>query len=255
MRYFVRAEVDGEARFAELRGDQLKLWSDAPWLGGSPIRDLGPIADFTLLCPVIPSKIIGIGRNYRDHAKELGGEVPSQPLMFLKPPSSLNAPGKQVVLPAASTRVDFEGELAVIIGQRARRVSTADALNHVFGFAAACDVTARDLQKSDGQWTRAKGFDTFCPISKVIASGVALDDIRLTTTVNGVQRQSATPRDMVFSVPELVSYASGVMTLEPGDLILTGTPEGVGPMQPGDEVSVEITPVGKLSFTARGPED
>jgi 2-keto-4-pentenoate hydratase/2-oxohepta-3-ene-1,7-dioic acid hydratase in catechol pathway len=192
------------------------------------------------LVPVTPSKIIGIGKNYRAHAQEMGGTVPSEPLFFLKAPSSLLGPGQPILLPALSQHVDFEGELAVIIGKTAKHVSALEALNYVFGYTVACDVTARDLQHSDGQWSRAKSFDTFCPLAPVITTGIDCSDLRLTTTVNGSVRQSASTRDMVFDVAQIVSHVSHAMTLLPGDLILTGTPEGVGPLSPGDRVTIEI---------------
>lgn len=202
----------------------------------------------THLIPVRPTKIIGIGRNYRDHAKELGNDVPSTPLYFLKPPSSLLPNGGTVFLPPESERVDFEGELAVVIGKPTRRVTKAGALAHVAGYLVACDVTARDLQNSDGQWSRAKGFDTFCPISSQVVSGIDPSALELTTTVNDVVRQSSNTSQLVFDVAEVVAHVSAAMTLYPGDLILTGTPAGVGPLFPGDHVEVTIASVGTLSF-------
>lgn len=198
--------------------------------------------------PVQPSKIIGIGRNYLAHAKELGHEVPKVPLYFLKAPSSLLADGGTVVLPPESERVDYEAELGVVIGKTARRVGVEDALDYVAGYLVTCDVTARDLQNSDGQWSRAKGFDTFCPISSTVVSGVDPSNLALSLTVNGEVRQSSNTSDMVFGVAELVSYVSAAMTLLPGDLILTGTPSGVGPLEPGDHVVVTIASVGTLEF-------
>jgi 2-keto-4-pentenoate hydratase/2-oxohepta-3-ene-1,7-dioic acid hydratase in catechol pathway len=209
-----------------------------------------PLADppaFHLI-PVRPSKIIGIGRNYRDHAKELGNGVPTTPLYFLKAPSSLLHDGGTVLLPPESERVDFEGELGVVISKTARRVSTSEALDYVAGYVVTCDVTARDLQNSDGQWSRAKGFDTFCPISSKIVTGIDPTALSLTTTVNGVVRQSSNTSEMVFNVAEIVAHVSAAMTLLPGDLILTGTPAGVGPLASGDRVEVTITSVGTLTF-------
>lgn len=200
------------------------------------------------LIPVRPTKIIGIGRNYRDHAKELGNDVPATPLYFLKAPSSLLPNGGTVFLPPESKQVDFEGELAVVIGKSARRVSKADALTYVSGYLVACDITARDLQNSDGQWSRAKGFDTFCPISSEIVSNIDPSALELTTTVNGVVRQSSSTSQLVFDVAEVVAHVSAAMTLYPGDVILTGTPAGVGPLSPGDHVEVTIASVGTLSF-------
>lgn len=199
--------------------------------------------------PCAPTKIIGIGRNYRAHAIELGHPIPTVPLYFLKPPSSLIGSGATVLLPSESERVDYEGELGIVIGKRARRVEQAYALDYVDGYLVTCDVTARDLQDKDGQWSRAKGFDTFCPVSDRIVKVSNPDDLMLTTTVNGVVRQSSNTSDMIFNTATIVSYVSQAMTLLPGDLILTGTPSGVGPLRAGDRVNVSISEVGSLSFT------
>lgn len=199
--------------------------------------------------PCNPSKVIGIGRNYRAHAIELGHPIPVEPLYFLKAPSSLMTSGGTVLLPAESERVDYEGELGIVIGKRARRVSEADASSYVAGYIVACDVTARDLQEKDGQWTRAKSFDTFCPISDRIVAVDNPDNLSLTTTINGEIRQASNTSDMIFDTARLVAYVSQAMTLLPGDLILTGTPAGVGPLRPGDNVVVTIAEVGSVSFT------
>ncbi len=214
-----------------------------PSHGGGPDQDSARAR-----IPVAPSKIIGIGRNYRDHAKELGNDVPKTPLYFLKAPSSLLADGGTVMLPPESERVDYEAELGIVIGKTARRVRVEDALEHVAGYLVTCDVTARDLQNSDGQWSRAKGFDTFCPVSTTVVSGVDPSNLELRLTVNGELRQSSNTSDMVFGVPEIIAHVSAAMTLQPGDLILTGTPAGVGPLKPGDHVVVTIASVGTLEF-------
>ena len=195
---------------------------------------------------VQPSKIVCIGRNYADHAKELGNEVPKEPLIFLKPPSALLPPGGTIVLPPVSKQVEFEGEIGVVIGKRAQHVAEDDAESFIAGFTCVNDVTCRDLQKTDGQWTRAKGFDTFCPVGPKV---VALDwrTLSIVTRVNGAERQRGTSSDMIFSIPRLVAYVSAIMTLEPGDLIATGTPAGVGRLAPGDVVEVEIPGIGLLS--------
>jgi 2-keto-4-pentenoate hydratase/2-oxohepta-3-ene-1,7-dioic acid hydratase in catechol pathway len=224
-----------------------------PWAGGKPTGARVPGAALTsgdarYLYPVVPTKIIGIGRNYRAHAAELNNAVPEQPLMFLKPPSSLSDPGAPVFLPRESQRVDYEGELAVIIGRRCRRVAHAEALGCIFGYGVACDVTARDLQRADAQWTRGKGFDTFCPLGAHVVSGVDAADLELELLVNGERRQHGRTSDMIFDLATLVAYASSVMTLEPGDLILTGTPEGVGPLAAGDQVQIRVQSVGELAF-------
>jgi 2-keto-4-pentenoate hydratase/2-oxohepta-3-ene-1,7-dioic acid hydratase in catechol pathway len=215
-----------------------------------------PLSMAKLLAPVTPSKIVCVGRNYRDHAKELLNEVPTEPLLFFKPPSSLLAPGGVVRIPKASERVDYEGELALVIGKRASKV-TKDARwrGYVRGYTIANDVTARDLQKKDGQWTRAKGFDTFCPVGPFVSDEVDPEKgLTLETRVNGEVKQHGATKDFIFSIPELLAYISAAITLEPGDLLLTGTPAGVGPLKAGDRVDVSITGLGVLSnrFEAEG---
>ena len=192
------------------------------------------------MCPVQPTKIVCIGRNYAAHARELGSDSPVEPLLFLKPPSSLIGPGDVVALPPESVRVEHEAELGVVIGRRARLGIKERAMAHVFGFTCVCDVTARDLQRTDGQWTRAKGFDTFCPVGPFIETDFDPKDAHIVCRVNGEVRQDASTAQMIFDVPTLVAYVSRVMTLEPGDLLITGTPEGVGPLVPGDALAVEI---------------
>lgn len=194
-----------------------------------------------------PSKIVCVGRNYAAHAKELGNEVPKQPLLFLKPPSSLVSGGEPIRLPAVSNRVEYEGEIGVVVGRRLRRVSSSEARAAIVSICAANDVTARDLQKSDVQFTRAKGFDSFCPVGEPGPVPDDLATLRVRTLVNGEVRQDGSAADMVFDIAELVAYISGVMTLEAGDLVLTGTPEGVGTLSPGDVVEVEIAGVSRVS--------
>jgi 2-keto-4-pentenoate hydratase/2-oxohepta-3-ene-1,7-dioic acid hydratase in catechol pathway len=199
-----------------------------------------------------PSKIVCIGRNYAKHAAELGNEVPAEPLLFLKPPSALVGEGEAIVLPQGVGRVDFEGEIGVVIGKRARHVSKETAWEYVAALVPVNDVSARELQKKDGQWSRAKGFDTFCPVGTPVPLG-AIDRSALgvVTKVNGYVRQEAKAAEMVFDVPSLVAHISRVMTLEPGDLICTGTPDGVGPLAPGDEVEVHVAGVGSVRNTVR----
>lgn len=194
-----------------------------------------------------PSKILCVGRNYAAHAKEMGAAVPKEPLLFLKPPSSLLAHEGTLVLPRQSRRVEYEAELAVIVGERAKDVRPEDALSHVFGYTCACDVTARDLQRSDGQWSRAKGFDGFCPLGPWIETELDPSDLRVVCRVNGETKQDARTSAMIFPVRALLSYMSEAMTLEPGDVLLTGTPEGVGPLASGDRLEVEIEGIGVLS--------
>jgi len=241
--FFALLEDDGGAR--PIEGNPFE--EDPFALAGGTVTVSPPFTGWEPLSPCVPSKIVGIGRNYRDHVAELGHDVPGEPLLFLKPPSSLLPPGGTILLPAASSRVDFEGELGVVIGRRTRRVPASRALDQVLGYTCVNDVTARDLQKSDVQFTRAKGFDAFCPCGPVVAIGLRPDDLVVETFVNGRRRQSSPVSRMIFGIAELVSFVSGVMTLLPGDLIATGTPEGVGPLAPGDEVTVSIEGIGRLT--------
>lgn len=206
-----------------------------------------PLKSARLLAPSTPSKIVCVGRNYVEHAKELGNEVPKVPLIFLKPPSSVIAPGETILLPPQSAQVEHEAELVAVVGKRGRNVTAESARDYVLGYTIGNDVTARDLQKSDGQWTRAKGFDTFCPFGPWIDTDFNPADALITCRVNGQMRQLASTRDMVFSVGMLIAYISSVMTLEPGDLIFTGTPAGVSQLRAGDTVEVEIDGLGLLS--------
>jgi 2-keto-4-pentenoate hydratase/2-oxohepta-3-ene-1,7-dioic acid hydratase in catechol pathway len=193
-----------------------------------------------------PTKIVCIGANYRAHVAEMGKRVPDEPVLFMKPPTAMIAAGEPIVRPRGYQRVDFEGELALVIGRRARRVSAAQALDVILGLTIVNDVTVRDLQQKDGQWTRAKGFDSFCPIGPHIAAGVDPADLRITTKVNGETRQDSRTSDLIFPVPFLIEFISRHMTLEPGDVISTGTPSGVGNLAPGDRVAVEIEGIGVL---------
>lgn len=206
------------------------------------------LAEVRLLPPCWPSKIVCVGRNYHEHARELGNPVPAEPLIFLKPPSALSAHKDPIVYPRLSARVDFEGELGIVIGKRARHVRAEEAEEYILGYTCVNDVTARDLQQKDGQWSRAKGFDTFCPVGPWVVERTAVqaDRLRLRTWVNGQLRQEATTAEMIFSPAQIIAYASAVMTLLPGDLIATGTPAGVGPLAPGDVVRVEIEGLGTL---------
>lgn len=211
-----------------------------------------PLSDVKLLPPIAPSKIVCIGRNYREHAAELGNEMPSEPLLFLKPPSAIITHEELIELPHASARVEHEGELGVVIGRRARRLSHAeDPLDYVLGYTCVNDVTARDLQRRDVQFTRAKSFDTFCPTGPYIVTEIDPLDLLVETLVNGEVRQSARTSAMAFPVPFLIRYISHIMTLEPGDLISTGTPAGVGPLLDGDSVEVEIESIGTLRNPVR----
>jgi 2-keto-4-pentenoate hydratase/2-oxohepta-3-ene-1,7-dioic acid hydratase in catechol pathway len=226
---------------------------------GEPFPHFEPklLNEMKLLPPVNPTKIICVGRNYRDHAKELGNEVPAEPLLFFKPPSSLLAPGGVIQIPKVSERVDFEGELAVVIAKQARKLRRdQDLTPYIHGYTLANDVTARDLQKKDGQWTRAKGFDTFCPVGPVVETELDLaSGFTIETRVNGELRQHGSTLDFIFPLPVLLEYITAAITLEPGDLLLTGTPAGVGPLAAGNVVEVSIPGLGCLSNSVQPEED
>ena len=206
-----------------------------------------PIGDVTLLAPCLPTKIVCVGRNYAEHARELGNDVPKIPLIFLKPLSSIINPGESIILPSQSQQVEHEAELVVVISKRGRNITVENARNHILGYTIGNDVTARDLQKTDGQWTRAKGFDTFCCFGPWIETDFDISDALITCKVSGQPRQMGSTRDMIFNVSTLIAFISSVMTLEAGDILFTGTPSGVGPLKAGDEVVVEIEGLGKLS--------
>lgn len=248
--HYARLQRDHEPVSALVRDDHLVMLDGDPFRGFANVTgEVVPLAEAQLLPPVLPTKILGIGTNYRAHAAEMGKPLPEEPLLFMKPPSALLPPGGAIVRPRGYARVDFEGELCVVIGRRARNLDEKQALAHVFGFTVCNDVTVRDLQKKDGQFTRAKGFDTFCPVGPFVATGLDPNDLRIRTRVNGVIKQDSSTADMVFPVSRLVSFASRVMTLEPGDLITTGTPPGVADLQPGDVVEIEIEGIGVLRNT------
>ena len=206
-----------------------------------------PMVDVRLLPPVLPTKIVGIGKNYADHAEEMNSVAPTTPVMFLKPSTAVVGPRDSISLPTMSAQVEFEGELAIVIGRLAKDLSPERVDDAVLGYTCANDVTARDLQQSDGQWVRAKGFDSFCPLGPWISTDLDPDNLSLQTTVNGEVRQSSSTARMVHAARDLVAFVSSVMTLVPGDVILTGTPAGVGPLRRGDEVAVEIEGIGRLS--------
>jgi 2-keto-4-pentenoate hydratase/2-oxohepta-3-ene-1,7-dioic acid hydratase in catechol pathway len=251
-----------EPQFGVVTGDVDELGIPAPdtrlvGLAGDPLY-VGvqltdtevALSDVRLLAPVIPrSKVVGIGKNYAAHAAEMGGDVPAEPLMFIKPNTSVVGPGDPVFYPRQSSEVHYEGELAVVIGRICRDVAPERVADVIYGYTVANDVTARDLQRGDVQFTRAKGFDSFCPLGPWIETELDTADLRVTTHLNGDVMQDGTTKDMVFDVASLVAYVSSVMTLLPGDVILTGTPEGVGPMNVGDEVEVTVSGIGSLTNT------
>ena len=242
----VRVFTGEDVRYGLADAASITLITDEPFSAWET-DDVIPMNGARLMPPAMPTKIVCVGINYKQHAREMGHELPTEPLIFLKPPTSMNAPGGEIHLPPGAGRVDFEGELAVVIGKRTHRVSVAEAMSHILGYTCANDVTARELQKRDGQWTRAKGFDGFCPLGPWVETDLDPSDLQLETFVNGELRQSARTSDMIFDVPTLVSAISQTMTLLPGDTVLTGTPSGVGELHAGDTVEVRIQGIGALT--------
>ncbi len=245
---FMKVYSEGEARWA------LSESAGLCWLDGDPFGqwvragEVSCLAGIRFLPPCAPTKIVAVGVNYRSHAEEMGLALPAEPVIFLKPPSSVVGHRESIIYPAhASRRVDYEGELALVVGRRARRISPDEVPEYILGYTCANDVTARDLQRQDKQWTRAKAFDTFCPLGPVIATDVDPTYLSISTRVNGEPRQQASTNDMVFPPRALVSFISQIMTLEPGDVVLTGTPSGIGELHPGDTVEVEIEDIGTLT--------
>ncbi|WP_174243128.1 fumarylacetoacetate hydrolase family protein [Granulicella sp. L60] len=254
-------------RYALVEKRDGELWATLPMqapqedltariLGGVPVPTLSinfepkPLSELKLLPPVMPSKIVCVGRNYRDHAAELGNDVPTEPLLFLKPPSSLLGPGGTICMPALSKRVDYEGELGIVIGRRCYKIGPdEDVRPYIRGYVCVNDVTARDIQKSDSQWTRGKGFDTFCPVGPIVSDEidpVAGAPTTVSTWLNGTLKQQGSTADFIFPIADLLRYITSVMTLEAGDLIPTGTPAGVGAVQPGDRIQVKVDGLGIL---------
>jgi 2-keto-4-pentenoate hydratase/2-oxohepta-3-ene-1,7-dioic acid hydratase in catechol pathway len=240
-------EKDGRRDWYALEAGGERRFDRSPFEGGAPAGDAVPWAPSELRAPVAPSKIVCVGRNYAAHAKELGNEVPKEPLLFLKPPSSIVGTGAAVEIPKESERVEHEAELGVVIGRRVRRIPRGAAMSAVFGYTCVNDVTARDLQRKDGQWTRAKGFDGFCPVGPWIETDLDPRDVSVRCLVDGAVKQDGRTSSMIFDVATLVSYVSDVMTLEPGDLIATGTPEGVSPIVAGNRVTVAVEGIGELT--------
>jgi 2-keto-4-pentenoate hydratase/2-oxohepta-3-ene-1,7-dioic acid hydratase in catechol pathway len=231
----------------------IRLHRGTPFVAWEPTEIVLGWNQARLLAPVIPTKVVAVGKNYADHASEMGGQVPELPLIFLKPPTSVIGPLQAIRLPAASDEVHHEAELAVVVSRVARNIAIEDAGAHILGYTAANDVTARDLQRRDGQWTRAKGFDTFCPLGPAIDTELdPLEGLSIICRVNDDIRQAGSTADMVFGVGELVAHISSIMTLLPGDIILTGTPAGVGPIEAGDTVEVEIEGIGVLTNPVAG---
>jgi 2-keto-4-pentenoate hydratase/2-oxohepta-3-ene-1,7-dioic acid hydratase in catechol pathway len=248
-----RFSTGGDPRFGIVDGDELVVLRGDPMFAGfDTTEERVPLADVKLLAPVIPrSKVVAVGKNYVDHVAEFGGEVPEEPLLFLKPNTSVIGPGDTIVRPPQSRRVDFEGELAIVIGSIAKNVAAEDAAQVIFGYTIANDVTARDLQKKDGQWARAKGFDTFCPLGPVIETEYDVATGTVETRLNGTVAQAAPFTDMVHGIGAIVAHITAAFTMLPGDVILTGTPAGVGPMGSGDVVEVTVSGIGTLSNPVR----
>lgn len=243
----VRFKAGDDIAYGLAEAAGVTLYHGSPFVAWEPTETLIPWESVHLLAPVLPSKVVCVGKNYQDHAEEMGGEVPDEPLIFLKPATSVVGPESRVVYPPQSSEVHHEAELAVVIGKLAKNVRAEDAGPHIFGYTAANDVTARDLQRKDGKWTRAKGFDTFCPLGPGIETELdPLEKLSIVCRVNGEVRQAGFTSEMIFGVSELIEFISSIMTLLPGDVILTGTPSGVGPVQPGDFMEVEIDGIGTL---------
>ncbi len=247
----VRFLVKGRAAWGVLKDDSVAE------LGGEGFPDLAavtahhPAAGIALLAPCRPSKVVAVGLNYRDHARELDMAVPEEPVLFLKPPTSVIGPGDAIVRPTMSSRVDYEAELGIVMRSRCAGIAAEEARQHILGYTCANDVTARDLQKKDVQWTRAKGFDTFCPVGPWVETDLDPADLLVESYLNGERRQSSRTSQFIFGIERLVSFISHVMTLEAGDLIITGTPPGIGPLQPGDEIEVRIEGIGSLKNSVR----
>ena len=242
----VRFTAGGRAHYGIIEGSKIQQLATAPFNGIKPLDITYKLADVRLLAPCQPSKIAAIGINYKSHATEFQHDLPDSPLMFLKPATAVIGPEDNIIYPALSRQVDFEGELGIVISKKAHLIDAAEALKYVLGYTCFNDVTARDLQKKDGQWTRAKSFDTFAAIGPWIETELDTSALKLETRLNGAVKQSGNTQDLIFPVAELVSAVSQVMTLLPGDVIASGTPAGVGPMQPGDTVEVQIQGIGTL---------
>lgn len=254
VQHLARYRIDDRVHYGSRVDGAYARWTAPPWAGGAPSGDHDEATSVRLLAPVVPTKIVCVGLNYREHVAESQTVVPDsvargEPLLFMKPPSAVIASGEAIRYPEGVTRLDPEGELAIVIGRRARAVRADQALDHVAGFTCLNDVSARNYQKSDGQWTRAKGFDTFAPIGPWIAIGCRFESLEVECRVNGQRRQHGNTRDLIYPVPFLIAYVSSIMTLEPGDVIATGTPAGVAPVVAGDRIEVEVEEIGVLLNT------
>lgn len=248
MKRFIRFEKWGMELCGELSGEQVTVYDGPFWLDGNPTDQIIDYADVNLMPPVIPTKIICVGLNYHAHVKESQSAVkpPERPLIFLKPPSSLVRHGGEIIYPPNVDRIDYEAELGVVIGRKGKAIPIEQAADFIFGYTCVNDVTARNLQPIDGQWTRAKGFDTFCPMGPEVVTGIDHTDLAVEAYLNGERKQLGRTSEMIFSIPYLIEYISNVMTLMPGDIISTGTPQGIEPMKKGDTIEVRIEQVGSL---------
>ena len=242
----VRYAIDNRIEYGICDGELVQSFAGTPYSSLKPANRHHRLSELKLLSPCLPSKITALGLNYRSHARELKMPAPDEPLLFLKPSTSVIGPEDNIIYPQSTKRLDYEGELGVVIKKPTHHVSAKEAMNHVLGYTCFNDVTARDLQQKDKQWTRAKGFDTFAPIGPCIETELDPGNALLETYLNGELSQQVNTSDLIFSVPELVSFISHIMTLMPGDVIATGTPSGIGPMQPGDVVEIKIEPIGTL---------
>jgi 2-keto-4-pentenoate hydratase/2-oxohepta-3-ene-1,7-dioic acid hydratase in catechol pathway len=238
---------DGEIVYGAVEPEGIRVHQGTPFVAWEPTEVVVPFEKAQLLAPVFPTKVVCVGRNYADHAAELDNEVPDEPVIFLKPATAVIGPGQPIVLPPEAETVHHEAELAIVVGTVSRKVAAEDASKHIIGYTVANDVSARDLQAKDGQWTRAKGFDTFCPIGPALETELDPVGLSIVARVNGEVRQDGNTEDMVFGVAEIFEFVTRVMTLLPGDVILTGTPAGVGPIVPGDFVEVAVERIGSLS--------
>ena len=245
-RAIVRLGFDGKVRYGLWERGRIRLYEGSPFAGGRPGRRTVSPKRANLLAPCRPSKVVAIGLNYKAHAKEMKKPLPKEPMIFLKPSTAVIGPGRPILRPPMATRVDYEAELGVVIGRRCHAVSAEEALDYVLGYTCLNDITERDMQARDIQYTRAKGFNTFCPLGPAIALDLDTSDLRVRSLVDGETRQDSRTSDLIFTVPELVAFISQVMTLNPGDVIATGTPAGVGPLKAGQVVTIELEGIGRL---------
>ena len=251
MEKYIRFEQAGEAHYGRLDGARITVLEGPYWLRSKPTGDTVDISEVKILCPVEPTKIICVGLNYHMHVEhsQSATVAPENPVLFMKPPSSLLEPGGEIIYPDGIDRVDYEAELAVVIGRRGHKIPEEKADDYIFGYTCLNDVTARKVQKADGQWTRGKGFDTFCPVGPHVVRGIDVSDVSVEAYLNGERKQYGRTSDMIFSIPFLVNFISSVMTLMPGDVISTGTPQGIDPMQKGDRIEVRVEYIGSLVNT------